>query len=1107
MIPCLESQTGLQILASTADQRALLGEAAFLRTHMPMSFVQYRASSRSVVWTEADLLTRLLHTDGLPRGNRIFLLYGAAGAGKSETLRWTQIRLAQESPERSSLAVRIPRTALDPVRIVDEILRNFGAAGLTTQLDRWDSLKQKPVALANQVVWGALGDLLTKDHDIIPLSYKLRPIVEANLRAGIQSMEDEQGPGRPLELLTREQLKEALQASALVSDLPYEAFLARMREEFDQAVLGDVRMAKSLRELSQMALAGSGMRPVLLIDDLVQSLNVYASDLLDYFLTLEEGDWDVVIGLTPASFEGSERTRELLQRINHLDTVDDRVTRLYLSDVTGDDSSFLNPESVERFLEPYIMEIKQAHGFTCDSTCPGNSVCSALQLGQSDHTRLAPFNPALLRRLFGKLPRGKGKPRYLLNTARELLETARSGMAGWLDGLRLITARNHYAEADSLQLKTFAEAYLSPQSAEPEEVLLPETLGLLITGQNEQRTVIMHPLRAHANSEKAAVHQQAATAPDDGSETDYEAVRDWLEGHAVNKELLKPLRLGAARWVKDFVDPTRLSGLESLKNAGVLRWCVQNDDTDVPITLEGVDLVPEIQVGRRVGLSSFDLLRYGEVVGRGKESMVEKLLGSPECYGLIIGAEAWRQQKLSQLQAELGMPLEEFAHCLAAIVLCLPEVDIAEGRFALPVLPPEGRGLLVGLSFGRREQQAAMTLWEDMFRVRDNLYRASHLQRLSSLNHDRSLAALMSVNPDAIDPGFKLGPIRLRDYIAMIRPRLVALSALNNHTGIRECFQQFQKILHLNSQLTSMAARGMLRRSHASLQKVVGLLPLPMRQQLPDLLLPPGDPFLSESELAELVRLAVEHQNEVPPLATYRLVSEVLVHLKSPEGAGVETLGTDLGAWVRIVSSWVGERAGEGPVDPGLDLRATLQWLTGALKTCLASGLVDSHTPLPGDSVRWTRRLRTLEVLLPPRSALRKRYGQELRVLKESEGVPNWILLEQTVAKVLQSWRSILMVAQLLPDQRRFEELQGFLDACASGEETAEAIHYWTRLLAPAVRALQISHVQDREIAGLLIAFSQGEDQLSLSNLSAPAIQELRLCLPQVYSRLRLTVG
>ncbi len=80
------------------------------------------------------------------------------------------------------------------------------------------------------------------------------------------------------------------------------------------------------------------MSPILLIDDLVQSLSLYATDLLDYFLTLESGDWDVVVGLTPAAFEDSKRGRLLLQRISHLDTIYDRVEKLWLSDEAGQDS-------------------------------------------------------------------------------------------------------------------------------------------------------------------------------------------------------------------------------------------------------------------------------------------------------------------------------------------------------------------------------------------------------------------------------------------------------------------------------------------------------------------------------------------------------------------------------------------------------------------------------------------------------------------------------------------------------------------------------------------------------------------------------------------------
>src|SRR5579883_3218112 len=86
-LPCMALH-GTKIFASTADQRFLAAEStAFLRTHFPMQLQMHRADIVSTV-TEQELLTLLLDHGSTVIGNRVIILYGAAGSGKSELLRW-----------------------------------------------------------------------------------------------------------------------------------------------------------------------------------------------------------------------------------------------------------------------------------------------------------------------------------------------------------------------------------------------------------------------------------------------------------------------------------------------------------------------------------------------------------------------------------------------------------------------------------------------------------------------------------------------------------------------------------------------------------------------------------------------------------------------------------------------------------------------------------------------------------------------------------------------------------------------------------------------------------------------------------------------------------
>ncbi len=114
-LPCL-APTGTKIFAPTADQRFLAGSAEFLRTHFPVQ-VQYRNAGYSTTLAEQDILHRLLEPSPAVVGNRVFVLYGAAGSGKSELIRWLQTQISLQDTSRAAVTMRIARTDLDVFHI------------------------------------------------------------------------------------------------------------------------------------------------------------------------------------------------------------------------------------------------------------------------------------------------------------------------------------------------------------------------------------------------------------------------------------------------------------------------------------------------------------------------------------------------------------------------------------------------------------------------------------------------------------------------------------------------------------------------------------------------------------------------------------------------------------------------------------------------------------------------------------------------------------------------------------------------------------------------------------------------------------------------------
>jgi len=158
-LPCL-APNGTKIFAPTADQRFLAGSAEFLRTHFPVQ-LQYRSAGYSTTLTEQDILHRLLEPSPAIVGNRVFILYGAAGSGKSELIRWLQTQISLQDKSRAAVTMRITRTDLDIFHIAQRFQHLYSTRSFQANtLQRWEECRQKPRTLAKILVLTALEQLL-----------------------------------------------------------------------------------------------------------------------------------------------------------------------------------------------------------------------------------------------------------------------------------------------------------------------------------------------------------------------------------------------------------------------------------------------------------------------------------------------------------------------------------------------------------------------------------------------------------------------------------------------------------------------------------------------------------------------------------------------------------------------------------------------------------------------------------------------------------------------------------------------------------------------------------------------------------------------------------
>lgn len=905
-IPCvIGNQAGLAIFQATADQRHALGEDVFLATHAPVRFWKAQAGKRET-WTEEDLLRDILTGGAQVRGNRVYLLFGAAGSGKSEVMRWLMCRLATEAPDRMRFAVRISRTELDPVQIVHRLLSAFQFPGLDRwTLERWSLLRNKPVAVANHLVWQALVGVCENDEEILPLSYRLRPVIESNLRSGFAAIDTPERAAGPLQLLSEEQLEQALSDMVLPAAVSYEQLRSLLQDAFDDLVLGGVRLVPALRAISQQVRAEHGVRPILIIDDLVQSMNVYASDLLDYLITLEEGEWDVVVGLTPASFDADRRGRELLRRIRELDTFDDRVTKLELSDTAGEQSAFLDRESAAAFLLPYLAFYKKASGFHCGSTCPHWSRCMAFQWNGDGDARLAPFNGAFLSRLWDALPAGKGKARYLLLAARDVLATVAAKGADALVDLPAFVHRDQFVEHADRRVKALLECYAPPQS---HAITIPEALKEIWQVRVPERTLLAQPLVA-----EKAEGQLLTRVESDHAEVDpvLVAVRDWIEGAASNRELLAPLRVGAARLIKDLVDPGLLAGRGRPQCAGVLRWSAVVQGAPLPVGIEGLEEPYPLQLPRALGSAAFQLVAYSTVSGPARRALLQRLLSEPAVVELLYQAEALRGRWQDELATGLGCTVPDLAFHLYRILVALGE----GGDGAVLCLGHERGPAVSDLAWPPGIWRSVEALFRDCFMIREHLWDGYALQeRVERYPRvEDSLAALeavlQKVRSVPLRGEFRLGEESVQDFLLRVHAHLTRVRryALEQMRHLPERRRVAETYLSLADGRRRRALQRRLLRLQAASQGVfvtptaasVLLAPAQERKQAASLLQALLNEATGELSLLMSYRLAAQFERamqykSVADLVAFReALCRLLEHLQA-QGQPIKEEGVPL---------------------------------------------------------------------------------------------------------------------------------------------------------------------------------------------------------------------
>lgn len=790
-LPCIAPH-GTRIFAPTADQRFLAGESPdFLRTHFPMQLQSHRAAEVTAV-TEQELLTRLLEPGSTVIGNRVIILYGAAGSGKSELLRWLHTQITLQDIARAEVMTRISRTELDVFHIVQRLQHHYKLQPFQPVVQqRWEECRQKPRTLAKILVLTALEQLLSSDDQINALYYQLIDIVQTHLEHCFAVMsQPSEDVGAFIELFSREDVAEILRNSAIPISLEYESLRFYLLKAFRDQLLEGVDLPRILKQIAQQVQQERRQRPILLIDDLVQSMNLFATDLLDYFITLEEGCWDIIVGITPNSLEATLRGKELLERISFLDTIDDRVQKFWLSDEYGLSSSFLNETNCTEYARLYLNEYKRQNQQPCHTFCPAFSRCSYLESGVSSNL-LSPFNEEILIRLFRSLPPGKGKVRYFTLYLRDILERVSQGED-------LLTTLLQYVKSELAVYhshKRLAQIY--------------ELYGPLVNTEKAQSTLnayhffdLQMELVSTEQPVIVSLHKNQVSAQIQQSDTDTiaaidpgkEAIKAWLEGNSVNKQQLRNLRRGIVKAIKDGYLLDTMTRLHIAQPSRILRWAQTRLDTIPPVRLESIDDFEGLAVQRTIGSLAYTLHDFADATGWAEQELRTQLLHHPSFPALLFQGIAYRRAAREQLEKQLGIQVEELAFSLFILAAHLNKNPVE--------LPPliqqkmSSKHVYPSRYPGRIEAERPRLpfsflaiirrLFDDCFKLRENVYDGLLLETMAeTIQCERAFMLLRSIDHKNISADFRLNEALLRNLLAVVQNELARLEQLKTHPKVR----------------------------------------------------------------------------------------------------------------------------------------------------------------------------------------------------------------------------------------------------------------------------------------------------------------------------------
>lgn len=387
----------------------------FERTHIDIDKI--RADYLFPHQTNDDFVTQNEFCDAILKSNqsddnRIFILRGETGSGKSQLCQWLEYQIgstSEDGRDETHISLHVSRSQTrieDIVEILTEPVDVNIQVGNVNELDP-DKVADAMVKNLEAYAPAAFQELsnsevesLIEDHS----GSDLRGILSDNLEEYQNAVADEDENDIP-DLISKDEYKE-LALIAFGTARGAETIFPTLRGFLHDELSGKLNVGNFQEKLETIsdAYVENGLRPVLICEDLT-TFSVLKEQLLDHIFQLDSGHYDVVLGWT-TGWEKDDLDKALGTTENTYTYMKDRAEG-YLS--TTDDTGkayFLTEDVTVELARKYVSVIREESSSTADSDIPNDAFDD-----------LYPFNAEFIRRAYEHLVQDGNErrtPRLLL---------------------------------------------------------------------------------------------------------------------------------------------------------------------------------------------------------------------------------------------------------------------------------------------------------------------------------------------------------------------------------------------------------------------------------------------------------------------------------------------------------------------------------------------------------------------------------------------------------------------------------------------------------------------------------------------------------------------